>query len=133
MRFLRVCFGFSGRMSRSEYTIMFFGSMIALIAGFGLAVALIRELGEDASTTVVISLVAFIAACKWVVLAALAKRLHDVGASGGLCLLAFVPLLGTVLAVVMFFVGGTDSDNRYGPQTYLFRPRLSYAGLQSAA
>jgi len=133
MRFLRVCFGFSGRMSRSEYTIMFFGSMIALIAGIGLAVALIRVLGDDSSTTVVISLAAFIAACKWAALAALAKRFHDVDLSGALCLLIFVPLLGTEFAVVMLFVGGTDGDNRHGPQTYLFRPRLSYAGLQGAA
>jgi uncharacterized membrane protein YhaH (DUF805 family) len=128
MSFLRLCFGFSGRMNRSEYAIMFFGSMIAIIAGVGLAVALIRGFGDDASTTIVISLLVFIAACKWAGLAALAKRLHDVGTSGALCLLVFIPLLGFVLCVAMFFVGGTNGDNHYGPATYLFKARLSYAG-----
>ena len=42
----------------------------------------------------VISLVRFIAACTWTALAALAKRLHDVGASGGLCLLVFCSAAG---------------------------------------
>ena len=132
MSFLRLCFGFSGRMNRCEYAIMFFGSMIVLIAGIGLATSLVHELDHDSRTTLVISLFAFIVACRWTALAALAKRLHDVGASGGLCLLSFVPLLGLLLAVLMLFVGGTDGNNRYGPATYLFKPRVSYVGLQGA-
>jgi len=40
----------------------------------------------------------------------------------------FNGLLGFVLCVAMLFVGGTNGDNHYGPATYLFKARLSYAG-----
>ena len=60
MSFLRVCFGFSGRMNRCEYAIMIFGSMIAPIAGIGLAVAVSDALGDGAAATLGISLVRII-------------------------------------------------------------------------
>ncbi len=126
MPFLRLCFGFSGRMNRSEYVIMFFGSMIALVARCVLAVALYSKLGDSsASTTVIFSAIAFVVACKWAALAGLAKRFHDVGASGALCLLVFVPLLGTLATLVMLFVPGTANENHFGPPTYLFKPRIN--------
>ena len=88
----------------------------------------------DGAAAIGISLVRYsYAACTWAALAALAKRLHDMGASGGLCLLVFVPLVGIILAVLMLFLGGTNGNNRYGPATYLFKPRASYAELQGAA
>ena len=80
MSFLRVCFGFSGRMNRCEYAIMIFGSMIAPIAGIGLAVAVSDALGDGAAAAIGISLVVLYAACTWAALAAMAKRLHDMGA-----------------------------------------------------
>jgi uncharacterized membrane protein YhaH (DUF805 family) len=123
MALLRVLFGFSGRMNRTEFAIMVFGSMIAIIVGCGLAVALFREFGDAASVAVVISLGVFIVACKWAALAALAKRLHDAGASGALCL----PILGFVFFLIMLFLGGTKGDNGYGSQTYFFKPRAAHA------
>jgi uncharacterized membrane protein YhaH (DUF805 family) len=114
-------------MNRSEYATVYFGSMLALVAGFLIAVGLFHVFDDDASNVIVISLFAFIGACKWATLAALAKRLHDVGASGGLCLLGFIPALGTVLFLVMLFVPGTKGGNHYGAPTYRFRPHLRYA------
>jgi uncharacterized membrane protein YhaH (DUF805 family) len=129
MSFLRPCFSFSGRMNRSEYATVYFGSMLALVAGFAFAIWLIHVFDDaDDNTIAIISLFAFIFACKWATLAALAKRLHDVGASGAICLLGFVPALGTVLFLVMLFFPGTKGGNHYGAPTYRFRPRMSYAG-----
>jgi uncharacterized membrane protein YhaH (DUF805 family) len=126
MPLLRLCFGFSGRMNRSEYAIMFFGSILAIVTGCGLAVALYSKLGDSsAGTTVIFSTIAFVVACKWAALVALAKRFHDVGASGALCLLVFVPLLGTLAALVMLFIPGTANENHFGPPTYLFKPCIN--------
>ena len=128
MSFLRTCFSFSGRMNRSEYATVYFGSIFALVAGFVVAIGLFHVFDDgDSNTIAIISLFAFIVACKLATLAALAKRLHDVGASGGLCLVAFIPAIGVLLCLVMLFVPGTKGGNHYGAPTYLFKPRLSYA------
>ena len=127
MSFLRTCFSFFGRMNRSEYATVYFGSIFALVAAFVVAFGLFHAFG-DGNTIAIFSLFAFIGACKLATLAALAKRLHDVGASGGLCLVAFIPAVGVLLCLVMLFVPGTKGDNRYGAPTHLFKPRMSYAG-----
>lgn len=43
------------------------------------------------------------------------KRLHDIGWSGWLLLLSFVPLVGSVFALLMLVLPGTPGANRYGP------------------
>ena len=128
MSFLRTCFSFYGRMNRSEYATVYFGSILALVAGFLVAIGLFHVFDDDASNVIVVSLFAFIGACKLATLAALAKRLHDVGASGGICVVAFIPVVGVLLCLVMLFVPGTQGGNRYGVPTYRFRRRMSYAG-----
>jgi uncharacterized membrane protein YhaH (DUF805 family) len=129
MSFLRTCFSFSGRMNRSEYATVYFGSIFALVAGFVVAIGLFHAFDDgDSSTIAMISLFGFIGACKWATLAGLAKRLHDVGASGGICLVAFIPAVGVLLCLVMLFVPGTKSANRYGAPTHFFKPHMSYAG-----
>ena len=129
MSFLRFCFSFSGRMNRREYASMYFGSMFALVAGIALAVGLLKALGGGGDNPIVIIFACgLLVGCKWATLAALAKRLHDVGASGGLCLLAFIPALGFVFFLVMLFVPGTKGDNHFGAPTSFFKPRMSYAG-----
>ena len=119
MHFLRLYFGFSGRMNRSEYAIVFASSMFALVAGLVLAVALLRAVSDGSgSIAIVFAVLALIVTCKWVNLAALAKRLHDVGESGALCLMVFVPVLGLVLFLAMFFIPGTRGANPYGPPAH---------------
>ncbi|MCY1334399.1 hypothetical protein D9M69_201530 [compost metagenome] len=43
------------------------------------------------------------------------QRLHDIGWSGWLWLLNFVPIVGSVFALLMLFMPGTAGPNRYGP------------------
>ncbi|MDG9926081.1 MULTISPECIES: DUF805 domain-containing protein [unclassified Pseudomonas] len=43
------------------------------------------------------------------------QRLHDIGWSGWLWLLNFVPLVGSVFAILMLVIPGTQGANRYGP------------------
>ena len=44
----------------------------------------------------------------------IALRLHDTGRTGWLTLVALVPLLGALMALLLLFVGGDDDDNEYG-------------------
>lgn len=43
------------------------------------------------------------------------QRLHDIGWSGWLWLLNFVPFVGSVFALLMLIIPGTQGANRYGP------------------
>jgi len=125
MSVLRTLFGFSGRMNRREYAAVFFGTVLTFLLSLAPIIALSKALGGDSDADGYIGLFAIglIILCKWINLAALAKRLHDVGASGWICLVALVPLLGLVLFLAMFFVPGTKGDNHYGPRTSFFGPR----------
>jgi uncharacterized membrane protein YhaH (DUF805 family) len=43
------------------------------------------------------------------------RRLHDVGKSGWMLLIAFVPLIGAIWLLVLFVSEGNSGENQYGP------------------
>ncbi len=43
------------------------------------------------------------------------RRIHDIGWSGWMSLLMFIPLVGTIFALIVLFKKGTDGPNTYGP------------------
>lgn len=47
-------------------------------------------------------------------LAAGVRRLHDVNKSGWYMLLAFIPLIGGIWLLILFFTEGTQGVNNYG-------------------
>lgn len=53
----------------------------------------------------------------WMIMALLAKRCHDRGMSGLLCLLWLVPFANFVFLVFMGVMAGEPGPNRYGPRT----------------
>jgi uncharacterized membrane protein YhaH (DUF805 family) len=48
----------------------------------------------------------------WAKLALAAKRFHDLGNTGWLCLLLFIPLVGLIAFIYLLFVRGNDHDNK---------------------
>ena len=44
-----------------------------------------------------------------------ARRLHDINKSGGLQLLALIPLVGIILLIVWWAQEGEKTENQYGP------------------
>ncbi|RZT85848.1 uncharacterized membrane protein YhaH (DUF805 family) [Pseudonocardia sediminis] len=44
-----------------------------------------------------------------------ARRLHDIGVSGWLQLIAIIPVLGIIALLVLWVVNGTPGPNRHGP------------------
>ncbi|WP_159295539.1 DUF805 domain-containing protein [Tenacibaculum maritimum] len=42
------------------------------------------------------------------------RRLHDIGKSGWLLLLAFIPLIGGIYLLILFVTNGDSGNNEYG-------------------
>ena len=42
------------------------------------------------------------------------RRLHDVGKSGWMLLIAFIPLVGAIWLLVLFVTDGNPNENKYG-------------------
>lgn len=63
---------------------------------------------------------ASIIACKWALLAGLAKRFHDIGWSGAACLLSFVPLVGLITYFSLLLAEGTPGPNKDGDAQRFF-------------
>jgi uncharacterized membrane protein YhaH (DUF805 family) len=42
------------------------------------------------------------------------RRLHDIGKSGWFTLLVFVPILGAIFSIALFFIPGQNGWNEYG-------------------
>jgi uncharacterized membrane protein YhaH (DUF805 family) len=48
-------------------------------------------------------------------LAALVRRLHDVGQSGWFVLVSFIPIVGPVIVLVFLCLDSQSGENQYGP------------------
>ena len=106
--------GFSGRASRSEYwffnlsfIIAVIGMMVLTFVSGLIADALVSVMGM---LTLVVYLAYFIP-----FFAVTIRRLHDVGKSGWMFLIAFIPLIGGILLLVWAVTDGEPHDNAYGP------------------
>lgn len=97
---------FEGRASRSEYwwfvlgsTILYF--LIALVLSF-----------NDMLYSIVLSLANLALFLPGLGLAI--RRLHDINKSGWWILLAFIPLIGSIILLVWFCKESTPAANEYG-------------------
>ncbi len=43
------------------------------------------------------------------------RRLHDIGKSGWMMLISFIPLIGVIWLLVLFVTDGNPGENEYGP------------------
>jgi uncharacterized membrane protein YhaH (DUF805 family) len=48
-------------------------------------------------------------------LAVCVRRLHDLGKSGWMLLISFIPLIGGIWLLVLFCTAGNQGENKYGP------------------
>ena len=48
-------------------------------------------------------------------IAVAARRLHDVGKSGWMLLIAFIPIIGVIWLLVLFVTDSDPGSNKYGP------------------
>lgn len=104
-------FSVQGRIGRVRYLGWSMAMILALIPAFALFAAL-------TAVSHTLGGLVLIAACIGMAVVSIffgVQRLHDIGWSGWLWLLNFVPVVGSVMALLMLLVPGTTGANRYGP------------------
>jgi len=104
-------FSVNGRIGRVRYlgwTILMLLCSLPLMALFAGASAISGTLG---GLLLGIAVIAMIVISVFIGV----QRLHDMGWSGWLWLLNFVPVVGSVFALLMLIIPGTQGVNRYGP------------------
>ncbi|MGE8082111.1 DUF805 domain-containing protein [Peribacillus loiseleuriae] len=105
LKVLKNYVGFQGRARRKEYW------MFVLISGIISIVLSILESVANLSPflTALYSLAILLPS-----LAVGARRLHDTGRSGWWQLIAFIPLIGSIILLVFMCQGSQENDNQYG-------------------
>ncbi len=96
---------FSDRAYRSEYWYWF---LFVVLGQF--VTAIVDSVIGIQLTTGIFSLVVLLPG-----IALSVRRLHDLDRTGWWLLLAFVPLVGTIILIVWFCTRGTPGPNRFGP------------------
>ena len=109
---LYILFIFHGRINRRQYWLGWLLFVIIM-----LPVAIWNGTFEPSSQGALWFLVVFsLTFGIWCPLAISVKRLHDRNLSGWWTLLAFVPLVNTVLFLLEGVIKGTEGPNRFGDQ-----------------
>ncbi len=105
---------FSGRSRRKE---LWMFMLFNFIIGTALYVGGIVAADQSSSLSSLLFELYFIYVLAALVpgLAVGARRLHDIGKSGWWQLIAFVPLVGTIILIVFWVMDGQPGDNQYGP------------------
>lgn len=104
-------FGVSGRIGRVRYLAW---SAVLMAAVFGLYIVT-ALFGMVATWLAGLLLIPIVIAAVVVSVQIGVQRLHDMGMSGWLWLLNLIPFVGSVFAIIMLVVPGSEGPNRYGP------------------
>lgn len=113
------CLNFSGRARRKEFWgfCLFWTIGFIVLAVAGLVVDLgVSDLASNGEPFVMLSLVVLftvLTILPWIAL--LARRLHDIGMTGWLAILCFIPSLGWLVTVVFGLIPTQAGANRWGP------------------
>ena len=116
LKVLKQYSNFKGRARRKEYwmftifNIIFGGIAMTLDSVFGIA---IEGVGYGPLYGIYV-LVLFIPG-----LAVAVRRLHDIGKSGWMYLIVFIPLIGAIWILVLLLKDSEEGDNKYGPNPKL--------------
>lgn len=105
-------FGVEGRIGRVRY--LGWSMALSLMAIPVLGLIFVGAMAVSQVVAMLLMVVAFIGLMV-VSVGFGAKRLHDLGWSAWLLLLNFVPIVGSVFALLMLVLPGTAGANRYGP------------------
>jgi uncharacterized membrane protein YhaH (DUF805 family) len=128
MNLLKLLWSFHGRIGRGAYA----GGLLLNLAWASAAAVGLIYVGRDAMLeaypslqlgSLVVPLGSLLTAAKAVVVALfawgkcalMAKRLHDLGHDGWICLVVFIPGINVIAVISLLIAKGDDFDNPYGP------------------
>ena len=102
---------FSGRARRTEYWMfVLFNIILATVAmGIDKLFGLTFGGGQYGFLNVLYALAVLIPS-----IAVGVRRLHDIGKSGWMMLIGFIPVIGAIWLIVLFIFAGTPGENEYG-------------------
>ena len=109
-------FKFDGRINRGK-----FWAGIAVSWGIGLVFAILLSITVGSGSGALSGILVFVGIALyvmliWIGLAISIKRWHDRGKSGWWILIAFIPIIGGLWALIETgFLEGDAGDNQYGP------------------
>ena len=113
LKVMKQYFDFDGRARRKEYWMFVLFNMIfailAMVLDNLLGIGFIEGVGLGPIYAV------YVLAILIPSLAVQVRRLHDVGKSGWMILIAFIPLVGAIWLLVLYCTEGTPGVNAYGP------------------
>ena len=115
MTIFKEIFTTEGRLNRKRYLIcmvVFALSMAAAKFTMSCMATLFTGDPNGAVVMAITLMLALIAGAGNVML--IIRRLHDMGKSGYFALLAFVPVVGIIFSIALFFIPGTVGWNEYG-------------------
>lgn len=102
---------FSGRARRKEYWMfILFYALFAIAAGI-LDSMIISSAGVPFTPVLTLYSLAMIIPT----LALGVRRMHDIGKSGAMILVSFIPLIGGIWFLILTVTEGTTGENQYGP------------------
>ena len=105
--------GFSGRASRSEYWFFYLSFVVAAMGMLVLTVVSAFVLDALAGLMGMLTMVTYLGFFL-PMLSVTVRRLHDLGKSGWMFLVALIPIVGGILLLVWFVSDGQPHDNAYG-------------------
>jgi uncharacterized membrane protein YhaH (DUF805 family) len=116
MSLFKLLWSFDGRIGRAAYA----GGLLLNLVLMIIAVAIVKDLNPawelpSRLQGYLLPLLAVVVLFVWATLALTAKRLQDLGFTGGLSALLLLPGLGLIVIIVSLTARGDDTDNRYGP------------------
>jgi len=98
---------FTGRASRSEF--WFFYLFLAIVDSIAGVVDAFILNNSNSPLTIIMGLGFFVP-----LIAVATRRLHDIDRSGWWQLLAFLPIIGTIILIIWLCTAGTAGNNRFG-------------------
>ena len=112
LKVIRQYADFNGRARRKEYWMFILFNVIFAIAAMLLDTLLGINFAEGTGGPLYIlyALFALIPG-----LAVAVRRLHDIGKSGWMLLIAFIPLIGGIWLIVLMCTDSDSGSNEYGP------------------
>ena len=107
---------FAGRIGRKRFWLVFLG-VIGTFLATAFPSSLLARTGPAGSVVANIFMVVVLVLGAWISAANQVKRWHDLGRSGWMILICFIPVLGLLANIICLgFIPGERATNRFGPR-----------------